>query len=166
MSFPAVEEDIIDPEVCLITDRIYGGLIMNRIPGAFHRASCLKTRRQTLLQLGGACCYSSSSSANYWMCFGKCEESHLGKCLLIVVSELLRIDVEMVLVDGEWVIVSGLFWDKLLHFHGHLLTLLLKRLHRNIRWCDRVCGDEGYKLNTFHYLLTLMMCFLSSENAS
>ncbi len=50
MSFPAVEEDAINPEV-----RIFGELIMNRIPGAFLRASCLKTRRQTMFQLEGAC---------------------------------------------------------------------------------------------------------------
>ncbi len=123
----------------------------------------------------GRHCYSSKelvvapphpqlpSSANSRMCFGKCEESHLGKCLLIVVFELLRIDVEMVLVDGEWVVVSGLLWDKLLHFHEHPLTLLFKRLHRNIRWCDRVWEDKGYILNTIRYMLTLMLCCVHFE---
>lgn len=129
MSFPAVQEEAINPEVCLIRDMIFRKLIMNRIPGAFHKASCLKTRRQTLLLLEGASCCTTTHSFPA----PPITESHLGKCLLIVVFKLLRIDVEMVLVDGEWVVVSSLFWNKLLHFHKNPLTLFLERLHRNIR---------------------------------
>lgn len=61
-----------------------------------------------------------------------CEKSRLGKALLIVVFELLRIDIEMILVDGEWVVVFGLFRVKLFHFQRNPLTVLIKWLYRDI----------------------------------
>lgn len=60
------------------------------------------------------------------------EFTHLGEGLLVVVLELQWVDVQLVLVGGEWVVVLGLLGEKFLDLHRHPLAAVLEGLDGDV----------------------------------
>lgn len=65
--------------------------------------------------------------------FSETTRWHLCKRLLAVVFQVLRVDVEVIVVDGERLRTFGNAWHKLLHFKEDAgLLANVKLLHRNV----------------------------------
>lgn len=82
--------------------------------------------------------------------------THLGEGLLVIVFELLGVDVELVLVCGEWVIVLCNLGEKLLDLHRHALAAVLEGFDRNVGGSDSIWGKHGRgwpKVSFFGYRL-------------
>ena len=64
--------------------------------------------------------------------------THLGEALLVVVLELQGVDVKLVLVGSVGEVELGLLREELFDLHRHPLTVVLKRLDRNVRGRPRI----------------------------
>lgn len=70
------------------------------------------------------------------------DHAHLGEGLLVVIFELLRVDVELVLVGGERAVVLCHLGEKLLNLHRNALAAVLEGFDRKIGRCDRIWRKE------------------------
>ncbi len=75
---------------------------------------------------------------------------YLCKWLLAVILQVLRVDIEVIVVDGERLRTFGYAWHKLLHFKedAGLLTDI-KLLHGNVGWGNTIYMEtqEARRLN-------------------
>lgn len=84
-----------------------------------------------------------------WMDRHECDMWHgmdlryLCEWLLSVIFQVLRVDVEVVVVDGERLGTLGDARHKLLHFEEDVGSLTdVELLHRNVGWGNTICTQE------------------------
>lgn len=72
-------------------------------------------------------------------CYSISMSLYLCKRLLAVVLQVLRVDVEVIVVDCERLRTFGYAWHKLLHFKEDVgLLAHIKLLHRNVGWGNTI----------------------------